>query len=557
MNHRRLQYLLQRANYDQEKTQFLVDGFKHGFDLGYEGPTHRRDTARNLPFTVGNQVELWKKVMKEVKAKRYSGPFDVIPYEFYVQSPIGLVPKSGGQTRLIFDLSYDFKESGYKSINHYTLKEKCTVHYNDLDYALQTCFKLDLCKTIYYSKTDIQSAFRLVPLRANCYQWLIMKAKDPRTGKVKFFLDKNLPFGGSISCSHFQKFSEGLRHIIEHHVNMQMVVTNYLDDFLFVDNSQEGCNYLVREFLIICEYLGVPISMEKTEWSNETITFLGILLDGKKQENHYSRRKRLKAVNWLNYLAAKKKATVKELQSLSGLLNFLNRAIFPGRAFTRRMYAKFSGKMKTLKQYHHISLDREFKSDCKIWLAFLQMNTIDTVSRPFVDMHKVVFAEDVGFTSDASASRIRGFGTVFDRSYCYARWESGFIKEFNPNIEFLELYALCVGVFIWIDRLQDSRIWVHCDNDAVCRMINKTSSGCKYCMVLIRKLTLKCLQHNLRIFAVYIRSKDNILSDRLSRLRLSEFHRLTRGKGYDRYATCPPAELWPLRSVWIENCSFL
>ena len=33
-----LQRLLEEANYDRGKTQFLVEGFKLGFSLGYEGP---------------------------------------------------------------------------------------------------------------------------------------------------------------------------------------------------------------------------------------------------------------------------------------------------------------------------------------------------------------------------------------------------------------------------------------------------------------------------------------------------------------------------------------
>ena len=35
--------------------------------------------------------------MKEVKAKRFAGPFKNIPFENYIQSPIGLVPKSGNR----------------------------------------------------------------------------------------------------------------------------------------------------------------------------------------------------------------------------------------------------------------------------------------------------------------------------------------------------------------------------------------------------------------------------------------------------------------------------
>ena len=36
-----------------------------------------------------------------------------------VQSPVGLVPKSGGKTRLIFHFSYHFK-NGNQSVNYWT-----------------------------------------------------------------------------------------------------------------------------------------------------------------------------------------------------------------------------------------------------------------------------------------------------------------------------------------------------------------------------------------------------------------------------------------------------
>ena len=46
-----------------------------------------------------------EQIDEEVKVGRVAGPFAEIPFENYIQSPIGLVPKSGGdQTRLIFHL---------------------------------------------------------------------------------------------------------------------------------------------------------------------------------------------------------------------------------------------------------------------------------------------------------------------------------------------------------------------------------------------------------------------------------------------------------------------
>ena len=106
-----------------------------------------------------------------------------------------------------------------------------------------------------------------------------MKAQDPLTGEWKYFIDKCLPFGSSISCSHFQRFSNALQHLIEWGAQAQGRVTNYLDNFLFIALSLLGCNYLINEFLKLCEDLNVPVLMEKTEWVSEFTIFLGILLD--------------------------------------------------------------------------------------------------------------------------------------------------------------------------------------------------------------------------------------------------------------------------------------
>ena len=106
-----LEYLLQTTNYDSAETKFLVDGFKQGFDIGYQGPQIRQSRSENIPFTpgVGNHTEMWNKIMKEVEAGRVAGPFNEIPFKNFIQSPIGLVPKKGkSKTRLTFHLSYDF-----------------------------------------------------------------------------------------------------------------------------------------------------------------------------------------------------------------------------------------------------------------------------------------------------------------------------------------------------------------------------------------------------------------------------------------------------------------
>ena len=117
------QGLLLESGYDEDKANFLIDGFKNGFDIGYKGKLEVKIKSQNLRFRgVGNKIVLWNKVMKEVKELRYAGPFREIPFPYYIQSPIGLVPKDGTDTRLIFHLSHPRGRG--TSVNANTPKDK-------------------------------------------------------------------------------------------------------------------------------------------------------------------------------------------------------------------------------------------------------------------------------------------------------------------------------------------------------------------------------------------------------------------------------------------------
>ena len=131
-----LKNLLLESKYNKKETEFLVDGFENGFSIGYSGNENVQIRSPNLKFReVGSPTELWNKVMKEVKEGRYAGPFHEIPFEYYIQSPIGLVPKDGGKsTRLIFHLSYPRGKG--TSVNVNTPENLCTVKYPDFNEAV-------------------------------------------------------------------------------------------------------------------------------------------------------------------------------------------------------------------------------------------------------------------------------------------------------------------------------------------------------------------------------------------------------------------------------------
>ena len=63
------------------------------------------------------------------------------------------------------------------------------------------------------------------------------------------------------------------------------------------------------------------------------------------------------------FLTRQKKVTLRDLQSLIGVLNLACTVIVPGRAFLRRLIDMTMGVQKP---YHHIRLTRQAKYDLKL-----------------------------------------------------------------------------------------------------------------------------------------------------------------------------------------------
>ena len=496
--------------------------------------------APNLKFVIGDKVELWNKVMGEIKLGRYAGPFRQPPFKDFIQSPIGLVPKDGGQkTRLIFHLSYP--RGGNTSVNINTPENLCKVKYMDFDDAIRRC--LEEGQFCYLAKSDIISAFRHLCVRPEDWPLLVMKAESPFDGRTYYFVDKCLPFGHAISCALFQKFSDAISHIVQYKTQKENV--NYLDDFLFIDVTKYLCNFQVKVFNETCLEICIPVAEEKTYWAATWMVFLGLLIDSFSQTVSIPCEKVERITQLLTMTLERDSSKIKlrDLQVICGHLNFICRCVIPGRAFKRRMYLAMSGLRKP---HHHTRLTRRLKNDLKMWLEFLKHPEV--FSRPFLDFGNAVNAQEINLYTDASRNANLGAGGICEQSWFLLRWDKVFILENQSSIEFLELYAVTVAVLAWIHRFKNRRVILFCDNMAVVHMINKNTSSCDRCLNLIRLIVLESMMQNVRVFATYVTSKGNKLADLLSRMKLPSFLRLGRGyfeqqstpyqEGYGRWKKC-------------------
>ena len=535
--------LLLESKYNKRKRLKLINGFRNGFPLEFKGECVGKKLSPNLKLRIGSPTEIWNKVMKEVKDKRFAGPFKLeeLPFDNFIQSPIGLVPKDQGKkTRLIFHLS--FPKTG-DSVNSGIPKDLCKVQYSDFDQAVKRCLEEGInCRT---AKSDMSMAFRNLPMSMESWPMLVLKAKHPESGIEYFFFDKCLSFGSSISCKHFQDFSDSVAHLVKYRTKKNVV--NYLDDFFFAAMLAAICNWQVEQFLDICNLIKFPVSLEKTFWASTRLVFLGLLLDTEKQMVCIPWEKVERAKQLTQLFLSRKKATVKEIQELCGYLNFLCKCVVPGRAFTMRLYSRVASNMKP---HYHINITAEMKLDIGVWDKFL--NRPDIFCRPFID-HLPLDANDVNMYSDASRNfKIGGFGAFCGNSWMYKSWNTKIMTDLQPSIQYLELYGVVAGVLQWIHRFKNKRIYLFTDNKSARDMINSSSSRCKNCMILIRLMTFECLLHNVRVYAKYVKSKENSRADHLSRGRIRKFIEESPIE-IDPEPTEVPEEIWPIEKIWIHR----
>ena len=207
----------------------LCNSLKYGADIGYKGARVPR-FSRNLPTALAQPDVVTANLMKEVALGRVAGPFPTPPFPNFQVSPIGLVPKKhSNKFRTIFHLS--FPKSGVTSINHSISKEDFGLQYITIDNAIEGI--LCLGQGSYLAKTDIEAAFRLIPLRPSDYELFGMYWQG------SYYYDRVLPFGLRSAPFLFNQLSEAIEWIQLHKCCISFVC-HILDDFLIIEPSSDS-----------------------------------------------------------------------------------------------------------------------------------------------------------------------------------------------------------------------------------------------------------------------------------------------------------------------------
>lgn len=491
--------------YDTKARLFLVDGFRNGFRIPYSGERLFR-MAHNHKSCRENYVAFKNQLNTEISEGRVFGPFLLPPFDNLICSPLALIPKKEQNSfRLIHDLS--FTEGN--SINDGISREHTTVTYDTIDTVIALVKQVG--RHALMAKTDILSAFRQVPIHPVDFELLGFTLINDN-GQIEYYFDTRLAQGLNISCQLFEKISTALQWIMENKYGAKM--SHLIDDFFFISPANStNCYDSLALFIDMCASLNIPIKYEKTVLPTTCLTIYGIEIDSSLMFSRLPDDKVVKIRGLLTDFKCKKKVSLRDLQSLIGLLNFATQVVVPGRTFLRRLIDLTIGVKKP---FYMIRLNNDARADLAAWYEF--MNDFNGKSLFLSD--DWVSSDTISLYSDAASTK--GFAAVFGSKWFAQSWPSD-MDTLHINV--MELFPIVLAVEIWGVKMANHKLLILTDNTCTKDVVNKMSSKCSLTMRLLRRLVLAGLKYNIVLRAKHISGKSNLVADKLSRFEFQNARR--------------------------------
>lgn len=505
----------------------ILRGITHGVEIDFTGPRDTNPRCANHPMSDADRDKVSAIIAADVAAGKKSGPHDAPPFPFFWCSPIGCVPKKGSaKVRVIHDLSHGAPHS----VNDHI--EWRLHRLGNLDDALDAIRRYGVGALLI--KLDVEAAYKQIPIahadwHLTGFMWL-----------GKYYYDRTLPFGLASSCRKWDLYGSALHYFMQHHLGIECTV-HYVDDFLFIvrpldiERARRQRDMALR----MCSQLGMPMAAGKTEGPTTCLTFLGIEIDTLAMQARLSADRLSQLHTLLSGWGDRTSASIHDLQSLAGLLNFVCRVVRPGRIYLRAMISQITALLHHARGAHpHAArltsrsrdaphtLSRAVRDDVAWWRhALTEWNGIGIL----YDMEWTAAVKLELFT-DAC---LTGYGAVCAAAcgtrteWFQGRWTDAQLaasrRASRESMPYLELLALVLAAATWSHMWAGKRIQFRCDCQPVVQALSRFSSPEPDMHHLIRQLHAIAVRAQFDFQVAHIAGVSNVSADALSRYDMSTF----------------------------------
>lgn len=284
----------------------------------------------------------------------------------------------------------------------------------------------------------------------------------------------------------------------------------YLDDVIVVACDKDTC---VKHFAIVRELLadlGLPESVEKIQYPSTCVTWLGIRIDFQNMSLSVPETKLQEVRTWVGKALKCRSISRKHLQSMLGKLLHIAKCIRPARLFVARL---LEGLRSMSHSYMKVNCD--MKKDLQWFSEFSsQWNGVSLMPSP---------TPNTVIQVDASGS---GIGAHNGKSAYGAR----ICPIDDPVSSITELEAVnvvvAINTFVGVTD-KGSHIMVQCDNLSSVEVFRRGRAKNKVLLECARHLWMVQALLDVTISYVHISGTDNSHADSLSRMHLSNAHKLS------------------------------
>ena len=497
------------------KNKQVVDLLKFGFPLGHNGTHGSKIIPDNHKGAVDWDLQPY--LDKEVKSGAAIGPFDSSPFgEDTFYSPLNSVAKKESQKRrLILDLSFPENNSINEGIEKdWYLGEYDKLELPSVDQLVEKIMYLGKgCKVF---KVDLSRAYRQIYLDPKDIN------KVAYVYKNKVYIDTTLSMGSRSSARCCQMVTSAVVYI---YTEWGYFAINYLDDLGGAEKAEKA-EEAFEHLKLLLRKVGLKIALEKSAAPNTVMVFLGIEVNTILLTLTIPSDKWREIQECLAKWKIKKVANLKQVQQLTGLLNFACRCVKSGRIYLSRIL----NFLRTLSTYGFKVIPESVKHDVNWWIEFAPMfNGITMMTENYWS------APDAWLSSD---SCLTGGGAYFNGKFI--RWKfPKEILEAQYNINQLECIMVVVALKLWAGNLTRKKLVINCDNKVTVLSVNAGFSRDIVIQKCLREIHKVLAVHSCELKTEHILGVNNRISDALSRWHLNkkfeiDFNKLTHGVSTER-----------------------
>lgn len=316
-----------------------------------------------------------------------------------------------------------------------------------------------------------------------------------------YLYETQLSFGGRLAPFIFNLIAEGFEWILR---SFGLKCQHYLDDSFGWLHKTYDAERVVSFVTGVAGHLGLATAPHKT-CLGPVVEVLGVTIDCD-QGIAYIAKEKLERIR--SQIREMENSTdLAQIQSLTGSLVFVTRVCTVGKAFLRRLFDQI--KVCEAYPFSRRRLTQDARRELRWWKDTLL--TFDAVRYLADDPD---FMPELHVWSDASGSlgvggHLEGQADEFSERIP--------AKHQNKDIIFKEALAVLRCVDLWSTRMHRHHVIFHVDNQALVAALNRGSCRHRPTQALIRRVYTLAAWRNFSFRAVWLSSKENARSDRLSR----------------------------------------